>query len=119
MPNIQLLLPMSLPGSATSPLDKAMPFFRLEKTGQRFGVCLLYEVWKRATAKLGITDVDLYGGTKHSTAMGLRDGLTFEQVRSMTQHTTNKAFERYFRIEGSALRDLYAQRKTVINLITS
>jgi integrase len=42
------------------------------KPSQKFGKDLLYVWWKRACANLGIEDVDLYGGTRHSSAMALR-----------------------------------------------
>ena len=41
--------------------------------------------------------MDLYGGTKHSTATALGDILTPEEIkRGGTGSATNKAFERYF-----------------------
>jgi hypothetical protein len=41
--------------------------------------------------------LDLYGGTKHSTATALGEFLTPEEIkRGGTGSTTNKAFERYF-----------------------
>ncbi|MGD9950751.1 MAG: hypothetical protein AB7U29_20105 [Desulfobulbus sp.] len=65
--DIQLLehLPPSFP---------KLPFFRHEKTcgrsraGAPFGDHFLYDWWKRACKNLGIEDVDLYGGTRHSSA---------------------------------------------------
>ena len=50
------------------------PFFRHEnhaparEAGKRFGLQRLYRDWKAACRRLGIEGVDLYGGTKHSTA---------------------------------------------------
>ena len=61
-----------------------------------------------------IEDVDLYGGTKHSTAMGLREVATFEEARKMTGHTTNKAFDRYLQLEGEKMKELYARRESVM-----
>ena len=55
-----------------------VPFFRHEggvrgcKAGLPFGEKYLYKWWKRACANLGIPDVDLYGGTRQSSAMALR-----------------------------------------------
>jgi hypothetical protein len=44
-----------------------------------------------------IKGVDLYGGTRHSTATALGEFLTPEQIkRGGTGSATNKAFERYF-----------------------
>lgn len=65
------------------------------RAGQRFGDRYLYKWWKRACADLGIDGVDLYGGTRHSTATALGQICTPEEVRDATGHTS-KAFERYF-----------------------
>ena len=97
-----------------------LPFFRhvegaqSKYQGQAFARHYLLRVWKRACAELKIAGVDLYGGTKHSTAMGLREVATFEEVRTMTGHSTNKAFERYFRSEGKDLQALYERRKSIV-----
>jgi hypothetical protein len=39
--------------------------------GQPFGEKYLYKWWKRTCANLGIEDVDLYSGTRHSSATAL------------------------------------------------
>lgn len=104
-----------------------MPFFRHEMNagtkdaGKKFGPNRFYRDWKTACAALGLEGVDLYGGTKHSTAMGLRDVATYEEVRKMTGHTTNKAFDRYLQLEGEKMKSLYARRRSVSDneLITS
>jgi integrase len=77
------------------------------KPSQRFGKDLFYVWWKRACANLGIEDVDLYGGTRHSSAKALRRYRTPEEIKRATMHSTNKAFERYFQIEGDDLREIY------------
>jgi integrase len=99
-----------------------IPFFRhmedsprFADRGNAFTNHYLLRVWKRACRTLGIEGVDLYGGTKHSTAMGLREVATFEEVRTMTGHSTNRAFERYFRSEGKDLQSLYERRKSIVN----
>ena len=64
---------------------------------------------KKACANLNIEDVDLYGGTRHSSAVALRENFSPEQIKQGTMHnTTNKAFERYFRIESEDVRNLYS-----------
>jgi integrase len=94
-----------------------MSFFRHEsgvsgcKAGQPFGEKYLYKWWKKACANLGIPDVDLYGGTRHSSAMALREYRTPEEIKRATMHSTNKAFERYFRMEGDDLRAIYSQSR--------
>lgn len=79
-----------------------LPFFRHVKgvsgcrPGQPFGQRYLYKWWKRACVNLGIEGVDLYGGTRHSSATALKDILSPEQIKAGTMHETNRAFERYF-----------------------
>ena len=97
--------------------DTSAPFFRYTSgpyAGKAFGVQRLYTDWKAACKALRIEGVDLYGGTKHSTAMALRDVATYEEVRKMTGHSTNKAFDRYLRIEGEALKALYSRRQGLL-----
>jgi hypothetical protein len=66
------------------------------KAGQRFGEKYLYKKWKKACENLGIHEIDLYGGTRHTSATESAKELTPEQIRQGTLHSTNKAFERYF-----------------------
>lgn len=66
------------------------------KKGSKFGPRYLYKWWKKACDNLGVEGIDLYGGTRHSTARALSEVLTPEQIKSGTMHKTNKAFERYF-----------------------
>ncbi len=58
---------------------------------------------------MGIADVDLYGGTRHSSARALRKHFSPEQIKRATMHSTNKAFERYFQIESDDVRMIYAK----------
>jgi integrase len=67
------------------------------KAGKQFGPKYFKKWWDKACTNLGIEGVDLYGGTKHSTATALGELLTPEQIkRGGTGSATNKAFERYF-----------------------
>ncbi len=90
-----------------------LAFFRHQKglqsvrENQPFGEKYFYKWWIRACEKLGIEGVDLYGGTRHSSAIALRKYRTPEEIRRATMHSTNKAFERYFRLESDDLRDIY------------
>jgi integrase len=83
-----------------------MPFFRRDKGGggrfpnAPFGQHFLIDVWNRACKSLGVEGVGLYGGTRHTTCQYLRrQGQTPEQVKRYTDHSTNKAFDRYLLIE--------------------
>ncbi len=49
-----------------------------------------------ACGRLEIEGVSLYPGTKHSTACGLREVATPEEIKAMTLHGTGAAFHRYF-----------------------
>ena len=75
--------------------------------GQQFGEKYFYKWWKRACKELKIEGVDLYGGTRHSSVRALRKKCSPEQIRAASMHTTNKAFERYYRTDGDDLRAIY------------
>jgi integrase len=77
------------------------------KAGTPFGKTILYKWWKKACDNLGVVDVDLYGGTRHSSAIGLRRIATPEQIKMATMHSTNKAFERYFIPDRTEIQGLY------------
>jgi integrase len=78
----------------------------------RFGKDYLYKWWKVACRNLGIEGVDLYGGTRHSSARGLREFCSPEQIRKATMHSTNAAFERYFRVELDDVKSIYEKTKS-------
>jgi len=78
------------------------------KHGQPFGEKYFYKWWKKACENLGIENVDLYGGTRHTSAIALRKHHSPEEIKRGTMHTTNKAFESCFRLEGDDLRSIYA-----------
>ena len=65
------------------------------RDGQLFGGKLFYKWWKRACTDLGIEDLDLYGGTRHSTTTALAKAVGKDGARKASQHETNKAFDRY------------------------
>jgi hypothetical protein len=67
-----------------------------------------YKWLQRACDNLGLQVVDLYGGTRHSSAVALRSSHTPEQIKRATMHSTNKAFERYFQLSKEELRDVYS-----------
>ncbi|SDL54121.1 Phage integrase, N-terminal SAM-like domain [Geoalkalibacter ferrihydriticus] len=79
--------------------------------GQRFGKRYFYIKWKEACSDLGIEGVDLYGGTKHSTATAIADNSSPEQAMRVTGHTTNKAFKRYISTERNKQLDILSLRE--------
>ena len=68
--------------------------------GQPFGDRYLYKWWKRACANLDIEGVDLYGGTRHSTATALREIFSPEQIRRDGTRHSSKAFDRYLQAQA-------------------
>lgn len=91
--------------------SKDMLFFRHED-GTGFGKKYLYKVWKRACKILKIDGVDLYGGTRHSSARALRQYFSPEQIKRATGSATNAAFERYYRIENEEVRNVFSRTTT-------
>lgn len=87
------------------------------QAGERFGERYFYKWWKRACENLGVEGVDLYGGTRHSSARALRKFCSPEEIKRATMHTTNKAFERYFQIELDDVRGVYQKTKPDKELI--
>jgi integrase len=78
------------------------------KVGDQYSNHIWYKWWKKACKNLGIENVDMYGGTRHSTVSSLGDQYSPEELKhSGTMHSTNKAFERYFRAEKSKSIDIY------------
>lgn len=83
-----------------------MSFFRHTgsqgiKPGVPFGIKYFYRVWKRACKNLDIHDIDLYGGTMHSSTRDLLQWFSPEQVQRASGRTT-KSIERYFGLPNQA-----------------
>jgi len=62
---------------------------------------------KNGDSDYGIDGVDLYGGTRHLSAVDLRNFATPEQIKRATMHSTNKAFERYFLVSREEIQEIY------------
>lgn len=100
-------LPLAIP---------SLPFFRhltpgkRRTVGKRFGKHYLLDYWKQACDHLGIKGVDLYGGTRHSSATGLLEYCSPEEIRRATMHKTSKAFDRYLQFGGKEAKAVYEKR---------
>jgi hypothetical protein len=97
------------------------PFFRhdggLQGTvkDQAYGEKYFYKWWVKACANLGIEDVDLYGGTRHSTVRALRKYYSPEQIKEAAMSKTNKAFERYLgQAQDDEILSIYKRGADVI-----
>jgi len=99
-------------------LPKGFPktkFFRRDRggggrsAGSPLGKHVLYDYWIRACNSLGISGVDLYGGCRHSTMQYLRSlGKSKEDVKVLSDHSTNKALDRYLEKNFDEMREGYA-----------
>ncbi len=57
-------------------------------------------VFEFSSKNLGVKNVDLYCGTRHTTASALDQHFTSEELRNYgTMHGVNKAFDRYIQGE--------------------
>jgi integrase len=108
------------------PAHPATPFFRHLARGKNFasgapyGKDYFYTWWRRACKNLGIEGVDLYGGTRHSSTVAARKVLTFEETKTLTGHSTNQAFERYFHRDLEYVRQVQGKlRGKVVQLTGS
>lgn len=54
-----------------------------------------YKVWKKACAKVGIDDLDMYAGTRHTTVTAIGQEYGRKEARKHSGHATNAAFDRY------------------------
>lgn len=102
-------------------LPRGMPWMHLfrhaagnggAEPGGPFGPDYLQPWWNQACANLGIEGVPLYPGTRHSSAIAMRETTSPEAVKRATGHRTNAAFERYLQVTGSELRELYGKLRS-------
>jgi hypothetical protein len=84
-----------------------------------FGKGYLYNKWIKACNELGIENVDLYGGTRHSSQVALRKkGHDTKDIKRAAMTTTDEAHMRYCQINDEELRRLYADANPDNELIT-
>lgn len=88
------------------------------KPGAQLGKDYLSRWWAMACKNLGIEGVPLYPGTRHTSAVAMRQAHSTEDVKRATAHRSNRAFERYLQITGDEVRRLYASARTDNKLIT-
>ena len=65
------------------------------RKNDRYGKRYLYKCWIRACQHLGIKNLDLYGGTRHTTTTTIAKMAGREKAKKASQHRTNWAFNRY------------------------
>jgi integrase len=88
------------------------------KRGQRFGQRYLYHYWRQSCRNLGLQGLDLYGGTRHTSAIALRQqGLTPESIKRAMGTKTAEAFSRYLQITAEEMRGVYNKTKNYKGVI--
>jgi hypothetical protein len=75
--------------------------------GAAFGKNLFWSYWTAACENLAVKDLDLYGGTKHTSVTALAQYFTPEEIKMSAKISTNKAFERYLQINEQKTVELY------------
>lgn len=93
------------------------PFFR-DKYHQRFGRNMMYRAWKKAASQMGCYDVDLYGGTRHSSAIALykEHGVSPEEIKKATGHKTSVAFTRYFKLDIDDIAEIHSLAQPTVKI---
>jgi len=86
-----------------------------------FGQNVFYNWWKRACKSLGIEDLDLYGGTRHTTTTEIARAAGTDNAKKASGHETNKAFDRYCQTQDGTAFEMSKmvvkkKRKTVVKL---
>lgn len=77
------------------------------KKEQPFGEKYFYKYWIKACDLVGLKDVPLYPGTKHTTATETAKMLGTDKARSVSG-LTNKAFDRYCQVENDGSFEVIA-----------
>jgi integrase len=101
----------------TDPGKRLLPFFRHPAgisgvaLDEPFGNRLLWKYWKAACHNLKIYDVDLYGGTKHSSITALSAFFSPEEIMESAKISTNKAFKRYLQTDAEKVKILYRKAR--------
>lgn len=87
------------------------PLFLNPGTGQRWSYWALRDEWRSAGARVGVPDVRLYEGTKHSTLTALRSaGVPLDVVQRAARHKDRRTTERYAQLGDLAVVEALKKR---------
>jgi len=112
---------------AKSPALPHTPFFRHEGgikgtlPGKPYGKKYFYKWWVKACASLGISGLDLYAGTRHTSATETAVKFGKDAAKSALGNTSNKSIERYIQIQDEGVLNVVKavdemRRGKVVNL---
>ncbi len=65
-----------------------------------FGINYFRKWWNRACKELGVTGLDMYGGTRHTSTTAIARMAGTQCAREATAHETNRAFDRYCQFQN-------------------
>lgn len=83
------------------------------KPNQPFGPKYFKKRWDEACRELGITGLDLYGGTRHTTTTEIARRAGTINARKASAHETNKAFDRYCQFQEDTAFDMAGKNRIV------
>jgi len=90
------------PGLPHMPFFRHVPGIKGTKAEAPFGQKYFKKWWDKACQNLGVQDLDLYGGTRHTTTTALARAVGRDGARKASEHKTNKAFDRYCQIQDDS-----------------
>lgn len=70
------------------------------KINQPFGPKYFKVHWDKACEKLGVQNLDLYGGTRHTSTTEIAIIAGTQNAREASAHETNRAFDRYCQFQN-------------------
>jgi len=102
------------PGFPKLVFFRHVPGVQGTKPDQPFGEKMFYKRWVQACENLGIDGLDLYAGTRHTsiTEIARRYGET--NAIKTSGHQTNKAFERYCRVQDHTALEMAKARAEIV-----
>lgn len=85
------------------------------KPDQPFGDKMFYKRWVKACRNLKIEGLDLYAGTRHTTITEIARRKGEAAAIKTSGHQTNKAFERYCRVQDQTALEMARYRAETVN----
>lgn len=90
---------------------------RSVKENAPFGPKYFKKWWDKACVKLSISDLDLYGGTRHTSTTEIARVAGTENAREASAHETNKAFDRYCQFQNDTAFKMAQMLKPDTNVV--
>lgn len=108
-------LKQKYPGVSKLKFFRHVPGVQSVKPDQPFGHKLFYKRWIRACQNLKIKGLDLYAGTRHTSITEIARRYGTSNAIKTSGHSTNKAFERYCRVQDHTALEMAKARAETVN----